>query len=109
MSRRGTVSVTIEAEITATTIEDAQILRNQLADKFGKYAKVDSCENEIYFLYEESSNYYYAPAVYYTSNGDGHPAEYEDELILFDEHEARFEIDCAMDYEIPYEITDFRY
>lgn len=48
-------------------------------------ADITTDDNYIFVADEQSGNYTYASAVYYTSNGDGSPEEYEDDLPFFDE------------------------
>ena len=77
---KGRVKGVLSVTIYMTLLEDVTRAMFELG-KIYKDADIDNDDNYIFLGDVEYANYYYAPAVYYTSNGDGSPEEYEDEYL----------------------------
>lgn len=92
---KGRVKGVLSAQIYVTLLEDVTRAKTALGEVF-RDADIDNDDNYIFFENVEQSTFYYAPPVYYTSNGDGSPEEYEDELLYCDETEARCDIEEAL-------------
>lgn len=87
--------------------EDVEMAVEKLNEVFPN-AEVSYDKDMIFIDEEDTAKYYYYPAVYYTSNGDGSPEEYEDELPYNDVDDALDMIKVALkDIEYDIESSDY--
>ena len=103
---KGRVIGTTYAVIAMENAEDAKVAVAKLSDVKPEYRdglRVDSDDRYVYIDCEEYGTFYSCPAVYYTANGDGSPAEYEDDLCWANEDDVKDFIQNSlkgMDYDI---------
>ena len=98
----GKVIGTYSADIIIEDEYDTQIAVDLLSKEIpGVNIDVDGSYLSLYM--EQTGKYYSEPAVYYTSNGDGYPGSYEDDLYYSDEDDLRDHLSIILKG-IPYEI-----
>ena len=98
----GRIKGTYAAEIIVEDINDRQKAVELLSKSFPN-AIIDTDEEYIFFNFEEVAQYWFTPGVMYTSNGDGYPDDYEDELSYADKDDFKADIVNTLkgiDYEI---------
>jgi len=105
--RQGRVTGVLTVDLYVDDINNVAEAVERLSKVFSD-ADVSSHENFVCIESEEVATYYYAPAVYYTANGDGSPEEYEDELSYYDEEDVRYEVNNAL-HGIEFEIDTISY
>ena len=103
----GQVTGKLTIDLYVMNREDVELAAEKLSAVFPD-AEVSYDKDMIFIDEEDVAEYCYYPAVYYTSNGDGQPEEYEDELPYADVDDALDMIKTALkDIEYDIESSDY--